>query len=107
MGSNYYLNWELFYWDNNFASVQSDNVSFSPAFTSMTVAMEAINGLADGTYQFERLCPNATGHPLDLAVTLVMVGNSTVPSLHSSGCPPENRARRPKPNVALDTRSKR
>ena len=79
VGSNYYLNWELFYWDNNFASVQSDNVSFSPAFTSMTVAMEAINGLADGTYQFEAYLSNATGHPLDLAVTLVMVGNSTVP----------------------------
>ena len=63
VGSNYYLNWELFYWDNNnFVFVQSDNVSFSPAFTSMTVAMEAINGLADGTYQFEAYLSNATGH---------------------------------------------
>lgn len=78
VGSNYYLNWELFYWDNNnFVFVQSDNVSFSPAFTSMTVAMEAINGLADGTYQFEAYLSNATGHTLDLAVTLVMVGNSS------------------------------
>ena len=31
VGSNYYLNWELFYWDNNF--VQSDNQSFTALST--------------------------------------------------------------------------
>ena len=78
VGSNYYLNWELFYWDNNnFVFVQSDNVSFSPAFTSMTVAMEAINGLADGTYQFEAYLSERHRTHLDCAVTLVMVGNSS------------------------------
>ena len=78
VGSGYHLYWLLLYWDNNtWASVQSDNVSFSPAFTSITVAMEAINGLADGTYQFEAYLSNATGHTLDLAVSLVMVGNSS------------------------------
>ena len=77
VGSNYNLNWELLYWGSNWVSVQSDNESFSPALTNMTVSMEAINGLSDGTYQFEAYLSNATGHTLDLAVSLVMVGNSS------------------------------
>ena len=52
----------------------------------MTVAMEAINGLADGTYQFEAYLSNATGHTLDLAVTLVMVGNVAGHRLETVRC---------------------
>lgn len=76
VGSNYNLTWELFYVDNNHAFVQSDNQSFTAYFNSTMVDVVDIAGLADGTYQFEAVLWNDTGHYLAGAVSLIMMGNS-------------------------------
>ena len=77
VGSNYNLTWELFYVDNNHAFVQSDNQSFTAYFNSTMVDVVDIAGLADGTYQFEAVLWNDTGHYLAGAVSLIMMGNSS------------------------------
>ena len=77
VGSNYNLTWELFYVDNNHAFVQSDNQSFTAYFNSTMVDVVDIAGLADGTYQFEAVLWNDTGHYLAGAVSLIMMGNNS------------------------------
>ncbi|MEC8780970.1 MAG: hypothetical protein VXX54_07100, partial [Candidatus Thermoplasmatota archaeon] len=77
VGSNYNLTWELFYVDNNHAFVQSDNQSFTAYFNTTMVDVVDIAGLADGTYQFEAVLWNDTGHYLAGAVSLIMMGNSS------------------------------